>query len=167
MTYICASDLQSVFFVCGSLRELKLLQSTGKYSLHVWLQVQCKSATAFPQRESRRVEARVGSCGQLRNARRPGQFDRQGIENMLPDDNSGGYWLLSVFESHVWESGKQKAWSDCGGSKDPPNVDDRRLRRTSTTWETSLEAHRSLERKILTKAKALTAISRGKPPNEL
>ena len=62
------------------------LQPSGKYSLHVWVQVQCKAATAFTQSESRRVEARVGSGSQLRNARRnarrPGQSDRRGIENL-------------------------------------------------------------------------------------
>ena len=60
--------------------------TSRKYSLHVWVQVQCKAATAFTQSESRRVEARVGSGSQLRNAprnaRRPGQSDRRGIENL-------------------------------------------------------------------------------------
>ena len=44
-------------------------------------------------------------------------------------------------------------------------INDWRLRRPSTTWETDLEAHRFLERKVLTKARVLTAISRGKQPN--
>ena len=40
-------------------------QPFGNYSLHVWVQVQCKAATAFPQSERKRVEARVGSCSRL------------------------------------------------------------------------------------------------------
>ena len=51
----------------------RFLQPFGNYSLHVWVQVQCKAATAFPQSERKRVEARVGSCSRLRDARRPGQ----------------------------------------------------------------------------------------------
>ena len=159
------------------------LQPIGKYSLHVWVQVQCKAATAFTQSESRRVEARVGSGSQLRNgrrnARRPGQSDRRGIENLCFQTTtvaiSGFLVSLKVMYGRV--KSKRETWSDCDGSKDPPKVwrcaivdrrmaiDDRRLRRSSTTWETNLEAHRSLEIKVLTKAKVLTAISRGKPPN--
>ena len=45
------------------------------------------------------------------------------------------------------------------------SIDDWRLRKTSTTWETDLEAHRFLERKVFTEARVLTAISRGKQPN--
>ena len=67
----------------------RFLQPVGNYSLHVWVQVQCKAATASPQSERKRVEARVGSCSRLRDAWRPGQSDRRGIGNQLPDDNSG------------------------------------------------------------------------------
>ena len=71
------------------------------------------------------------------------------------------------------ESRKQTC-SDLDGSKDPAKVRqcmivdrrlaivDRRLQRMSTTRETNLEAHRTLEKKKLTKARVLTAISRGK-----
>ena len=88
---------------------------------------------------------------------------------------------ISVFESHVWESGKRKgvgvAVKEAKTLRNFDNVrssiddwrstigDIYRLRRTSTTWETDLEAHRSLERKVLTEARVLTAISRGKQPN--
>ena len=85
----------------------RFLQPFGNYSLHVWVQVQCKFATAFPQSERKRVEAWVGSCSQLRDARRPGQSDRRSIGNQLPDDDSGDQWLIGVFDSDVGYSGRQ------------------------------------------------------------
>ena len=68
MTYMYASDLQSFSSSVADSANSSFLQPTGKYSLNVWVQVQCKAATAFPQGESIRVEARVVSCSQLRNA---------------------------------------------------------------------------------------------------
>ena len=128
MTYIYASDFWPVFFVCSSLRELGFLQPIGKYSLHVWVQVQCKAATAFTQSESRRVEARVGSGSQLRNARRnarrTGQSDRRGIENLCFQTTtvaiSGFLVSLKVMYGRV--KSKRETLSDCDGSKDPPKV---------------------------------------------
>ena len=90
MAYMYVTDLPSIFFTCSSLRERhRFLQPIGNYSIHVWVQVQCKAVTVFPTSESRRVEAQVGSCSRLRNARHPRQSDRRGIKNMLPDDDSG------------------------------------------------------------------------------
>ena len=88
---------------------------------------------------------------------------------------SGVLVYLKVIYGRV--ESKREPWSDCDGNKNPPKVrrraivdrrlaiDNWRLRRTSTTWQTNLEAHKSLERKVLTKAQLLTAISRGKVPN--
>ena len=47
------------------------LQPFGNYSLHIWVQVQCKAATAFPQSERKRVEARVGSCSRTSQCSSP------------------------------------------------------------------------------------------------
>ena len=90
---------------------------------------------------------------------------------------SGVLVSLKVMYGRV--DSKRENWSDCNGSKHPPKVrqcaivdsmGDRRsavAKNASTTWKTKLEAHGTLERKKMTKAKVLTAISRGKPPNFL
>ena len=69
--------------------------------------------------------------------------------------------FLKVMQGRV--ESKRETWSDCDGTKDLSKVrqcaivdrrlaiDHRQLRRTLTTWETNLDAHRTLERKKLTK----------------
>ena len=123
MTYIYASDLQSFSSSVADSANSCFLQPTEKYSLNVWVQVQCKAATAFPQSHSTRVEDRVGSCNQLRNARRPGESDRRGIENELPDDDSAdGGILVSLKVMYGRVESARETWTGCQGNKDPPKV---------------------------------------------
>ena len=56
------------------------------YSLHVWVQVQCKAATAFPKASANasKLESEVAVDFAMLVA-----LDSPGIGNQLPDDDSG------------------------------------------------------------------------------
>ena len=96
----------------------RFLQPFGNNFPHVWVQVQCKAATAYPKSERKCVEALVRSCGRLLDARRPGQSDRRGIGNQLPDDDSGDYSTFTYYGSlEIEKLIKIVYWAQIGSSQ--------------------------------------------------
>ena len=179
MTYIYASDLQFIFLrLWLTPRTLAFCSPPGSIPWMFGYKYSAKPRLRFPKARAYasklELEVAVNFAMLVALVSPIDETSKMFLETTTVPIS--GFLVSFKVMYGIMESARE-IWSGCEGKKNSPKawwcaivdrrlaIDDRRLRRTSTTWETDLEANKSLERKVLTEARVLTAISRGKQPN--